>query len=179
MDYKNENFNWVFTADRNMSTLRKNRKLAAVLRETSENTWNNQSQNTLDPEMAQGYIYQVSGEIEGRVTKKLSKEFSRTESRVLGAQSKLDEFLLNPKVRTFSVAVPGTSRNSNSVNRESIGDRSLDDPCPKARFFSHHSGNLNSSEVEDYPLCVFFGVLVKFKIFVWTNFFNRKKLRPW
>ena len=101
--------------------------------------------------MAQEYIPQVSEEIEGRVTKKLSKEFSRTESRILGALSKLDDFLLNPQVRTCSVAVLGTSRNSNSENREPTGDRSLDDPCPEARISSHHSGNLNSSEVEEYP----------------------------
>ena len=74
-------------------------------------------QNTLDLELTQDYISQVSEEIEGRVTKKLSKEFSRTECRILGALSKLDELLLNSQVRTCSVAVPGTSRNSNSENR--------------------------------------------------------------
>ena len=100
--------------------------------------------------MPQEYISQVSEDIDGRVTKKLSKEFSRTESRILGALSKLDEFLPNPQVRTCSVAVPGTSRNSNSENREPTGDRSLYDPCPEARFSSHHSGNLNSPEVEEY-----------------------------
>ena len=127
-----------------MATLRNKRKLVAVSRETPEKTRNNQSQNTLDPEIAQEYISQVFEEIEGRVTKKLSKEFSRTESRILGAPSKFDEFLLNPQVRTCSVAVPGTSRNINSENREPTGDRSLDDPCPEVRFASHHSGNLNS-----------------------------------
>ena len=90
-------------------------------------------------------------EIEGRVTKKLSKEFSRTESRILRALSKHDEFLLNPQVRTCSVAVPGTSRNSNSENRETTGDRSLDDPCSEMRYSSHHSGHLNSPEVENCP----------------------------
>ena len=75
-------------------------------------TRNSQSQNTLDPEMAQEHISQVSEEIEGRVTKKLSEEFSRTESRILGALSKLDEFLLNPQVQTCYAAVlehPGTA----------------------------------------------------------------------
>ena len=100
--------------------------------------------------MAKEYISQVSEEIEGWVNKKLSKEFSRTESRILGALSKLNEFLLNPQVRICSVAVPGTSRNSNSENREPTGDRSLDDPCPEARFSFHHSGNLNSSEHSEY-----------------------------
>ena len=134
-----------------METLRNKRKLAAVSRETPENTRNSQSQNTLDPEMPQEYISQVSEEIEGRVTRKLSKEFSRTESRILGALSKLDKFLLNPQVRTCSVAVPGTSRNSSSENWEPTGDRSPNDPCSEARISSHHSGNLNSSEVEEYP----------------------------
>ena len=134
-----------------MASFKNNRKLAAVSRETPENTRNNQSQNTLDPKKAQEYISQVSEEIEGRVTKKLSKKFSGTESRILGALSKLDEFVLNPQVRTCFVAVPGTSRNSNSENREPTGDRSLDDTCPEVSFSSNHSVNLNSSEVEDYP----------------------------
>ena len=69
----------------------------------------------------------------------------------MGAFSKLDEFLLNPQVRTCSVAVPGTSRNNNSENRESTGDRSSDDPCPEVRYSSPHSGHLNTPEAEDYP----------------------------
>ena len=116
-----------------MATLKNKKKLAAVSRETPENTRNSQSQNTLDPEMAQEFISQVSEKIEARVTKKLTKEFSPTECRILGALSKLDDFLLNPQIPTCSVAVPGTSRNSDSVNREPTGDPS------------------NSSEEEGYP----------------------------
>ena len=134
-----------------MATLRNKRKLAAVSRETPKSTRNSRVQNTLDPESTQYYISQVSEEIEGRVTKKLSKEFSRTESRILGALSKLDEFLLNPQVRTCSVAVPGASRNNNSENRETTGARSLDDPFPEVRYSSHHSGQLNSPETENDP----------------------------
>ena len=134
-----------------MATLRNERKLAAVSREIPENTKNNQSRKTLDPEMAQEYISQISEETEGRVTKELSKVFSRTESRFLGAFSKLDEFLLNPQVRTCSVAVPGTPRNSDSGNREPNGDRSPNGPCPEVIVSSHHSGNLNSSEMGEYP----------------------------
>ena len=129
-----------------MATLRNKRKLAAVSRETPGSTRNSRAQNTLDPELAQDYISQVSEEIVGRVTKKLSKEFSRTESRILGALSNFDEFLLNPQVRTCSVAVPGTSRNSSS--EKPTGDRSLDDPCPEVGFSSHHSGNLNSQRLK-------------------------------
>ena len=101
--------------------------------------------------MTQDYISQVSEEIEGRVTKKVSKEFSRTESRILGALSKLDGFFLNTQVRTCSVAVPGTSRKNNSENRETTGDRSSDDPCPEVGYSSHQSGRLNSPEAENYP----------------------------
>ena len=134
-----------------MVTLKIKRKLAAVSRETPESTRTNRGQNTLDPESTQDYISQDSEEIEVRVTKKLSRKFSRTESRILVALSKLDEFLLNPQVRTCSVAVPGTSRNNNSENQETTGDRCSDDPCPEVRYSSHYSGHLNSPEAENYP----------------------------
>ena len=80
-----------------MATLRNKRKLAAASRETPENTRNSKSQNTSDLGMAQEYFSQVSEEIEGRATKKLPKEFSRKESRILGALSKLDEIFLHPQ----------------------------------------------------------------------------------
>ena len=126
-------------------------KLAAVSRETPESTRNSRGQNKLDAESTQDYLSQVSEEIEGRLNKKLSKKFSRTNSRILGALSKLDEFLLNPQVRTYSVAVPGTSRNNNSENWETTGARSSDDACPEVKYSSHHSGHLNSPEAEVYP----------------------------
>ena len=66
----------------------------------------------------------------------------------MGVLSKLDAFLLNPQVRTCSVAVQGTSRNANSENREIHGDRSSDDPYPEVGYFPHHSGQLNSPETE-------------------------------
>ena len=134
-----------------MATLKNKRKLAAVSRETLESTRNSRAQSTLDHEVTQDCIFQVSKEIEGRVTKKLLKEFSRRWFRIWGALSKLDELFLNPQVRTCSVAVPGASRNSNSENRETTGDRSSDDPCPEVRLSSHHSGHLNNPEVEEYP----------------------------
>ena len=71
--------------------------------------------------MAQGESSDLC-EIDGRVTKKLAKDFRRAESRrILGALSKLDDFFLNRQVRTCSVAVPGTSRNNDSENREPTG----------------------------------------------------------
>ena len=66
----------------------------------------------------------------------------------MGALSNLDEFLLNPQVRTCPVAVQGTSRNAFSENRETNGDHSSDDPYPEVGYFPHHSGQLNSPETE-------------------------------
>ena len=123
-----------------MATLGNKRKLAAVSREAREGSRSSRAQNVLDRESAQDYISQVSQEIKGRVNKKLSKEFSKTESRILGALSKLDDLLLNPQVRTCSVAVPERSRNNNSENRETTGDRSSDNTYPEVGYFSHHSG---------------------------------------
>ena len=123
-----------------MATLRNKRKLAAVSRELPESTRSGRTQSILDPELTQDYISQVSEEIEGRITKKLSKEFSRTESRILGALSKLDEFLLNPQVRTCSVADPRISRSGNPENQGTNEDRPSDDPGPEVGFSSPHSG---------------------------------------
>ena len=131
-----------------MATLRNKRKLAAVSREAPEGSRSSRGQTILDPELTQDYISQVSEEIERRVTKKLFKEFSKTESRILGALSKLNEFLLNPQVRTCSVAAQGTSGNANSENRKTHGDRSSNDAYPEVGYFPHHSGQLNSPEAE-------------------------------
>ena len=117
-----------------MATLRNKRKLAAVKRETQEeHPRNGQSGNTSVSRFNGEYITQVFVEIEGGVTKKLSKEFSRTESRILCALSKLDEFLLNPQIRTHSGTVPGTFRNTN-VEKQGTNedDYSQSDPHPEA-----------------------------------------------
>ena len=129
-----------------MATLRNKSKLAAVSRETPEGSRSSRAQNVLDPELTQDYISQVSEEVEGKVT-----EFSKTESHILGALSKLDELLLNPKVRTCSVAVPGTSKNYTSENRETTGDHPSDDPYPEVGYFSHHSGQLENPQTENHP----------------------------
>ena len=119
-----------------MATLRNKRKLAAVTRETQEeHPRNGQSRNTSVPRINEEYITQVFEEIEGRVTKKLSQEYSRTESRILGALSKLDEFLLNQQITTHSGTVPGTFRNTNVENQGTNEDDSQSDPHPEAGIF--------------------------------------------
>ena len=81
--------------------------------------------------MTEEYITQISEEIGGRETKKLSKEFSRTGSRVLDA---LGEFLLNLQVRKCSATVPGTFPNSYLENREPNRDCSQNDSFPKVEL---------------------------------------------
>ena len=66
----------------------------------------------------------------------------------MGASSKLDEYLLNPQVRTCSVAVLGTSRNDSEIGEPTV-DRSLVNPCPEAVFSTYHSRNINDSEQEE------------------------------
>ena len=119
-----------------MATLRKKRKLAAVTREIQEeNPRNGQSRNTSVPRINEEYITQLSEEIEGRVSKKLSQEFSRTESRILCALSKLDEFLSNQQIQPHSKTVPGTFRNTNVENQGTNEDDSQSDPHPEAGIF--------------------------------------------
>ena len=98
--------------------------------------------------MTEEYITQVSEEIEGRVFKKQSQEFYRTESRFSSALSKLDEFLLNPQVRTCSGTVRGTSRNSDLENWEPTRDRSQNDPYPKVEFSTRRTSNSANSDQE-------------------------------
>ena len=110
--------------------------MAAVTRETQEeNPRNGQSRNTSVPRINKEYTTQVSEEIEGRVSKKLSQEFSRTESRILGALTKLDEFLSNQQIHTHFETVPGTFRNTNVENQGTNEDDSQSDPHPEAGIF--------------------------------------------
>ena len=136
-----------------MATLGNKRKLAAVTRKTQEeNPRNGQSRNTSVPRINEEYITQVSEEIVGRVSKKLSQEFSKTESRILGALSKLDEFLLNQQIRTHSETVPGTIRNTNVENQGTNEDDSQSDPHPEVGPSvrqSRHSIDSDTGEAHD------------------------------
>ena len=119
-----------------MATLRNKQKLAAVTKETQEeHPRNAQSQNMSVPRINEEYITQVSEEIEGKVTRKLYQEMSRTESLILGSLSKLDEFLLNPQIRTHSGTVPETFRNTSVENQGTNEDDFQSDPHPEAGIF--------------------------------------------
>ena len=132
-----------------MATLNNKRKLAAVSKETQEHHRNIQSQSPSVPGITEEYITQMSEEIEGSVTKKLFQEFSRTQSRILGALSKLDEFFLNPQRRILSGTVPGTFRSTDVENQEPSGNRSQNDPHPQVEFSVFQSRNLIDLDPEE------------------------------
>ena len=132
-----------------MATLRNKRKLAAVNRESQEeNPRNGQSRNTSVPRINKEYITKLCEEIEGRVSKKLSQEFSRTESRILGVLSKLDEFLLNQQITAHS----GTFRNTNVDNQGTNEDDSQSDPHPERGLFRSQTTQNSGPEVGPYSL---------------------------
>ena len=72
----------------------------------------------------------LSEDIECRVTKKLSQDFSRTENRILGALSRLDDFLMNPLVQGHCGTTPETSRKAFGTNQGTNEDDSQSDPHP-------------------------------------------------
>ena len=99
------------------ATLTNKQKLASQKNwNCEEHPRNNLGQNTKVTGSHEDIITQVSEEIEGRVTEKLSKEFSKMESRTLGALSQLDGFLLNSLVQGHSGSASETSRNALRTN---------------------------------------------------------------
>ena len=92
---------------------RNKRKLAALNKENcEEHPRSNLAQYSKVARSQEDYIIQVSEETDGRVTEKLSQEFSRTENRILGALARLDYFLMNPLIQGHSEPLrrrPGTS----------------------------------------------------------------------
>ena len=112
----------MYTFPLEKTTPRNKRKLATVAEESQDGSLRNNQPTVL--RLNEEYIAQISERLEGRVTKKFSQQFSRTESQFLVALSKLDEFLLNPQVRRQSGIVSGTSRGMSIENQEPTGDRS-------------------------------------------------------
>ena len=119
-----------------MATLRNKKKLAALNKENcEEHPRSNLAQNSNVPRSQKDYITQVSEEVEGRVTKKLPQEFSRTENRILGALARLDDFLMNPLIRGHSGTAPETSQNAFSRSQRTNEDNPRSDPHPEAGIF--------------------------------------------
>ena len=116
---------------------RNKKKLAALNKENcEEHPRSNLAQNSTAPRSQEDYITQVSEEIEGRVTKKLSPEFSRTENRILGVLARLDDFLMNPLLQGHSGTTPERSPILFSVNQGTNEDDSQSNPHPEAGFLA-------------------------------------------
>ena len=117
---------------------RNQKKLAALSKENcEERPRSNLAQNANVPKTQEDYITQVSEEIEGRVTKRLSQEFSKTENRILGAIARLDDFLMNPLIQGHSGTAPESSRNVFSLNQGTNEDDSQSDPFSQAGLFNN------------------------------------------
>ena len=131
-----------------MATLRNKSKLAALNKENcEEHPRSNMVQNSNVPRLQEDYITQVSEEIEGRVTKKLSQEFSKTQNRILGALARLDDFLMNPLIQGHSGTAPETSRNAFGTNQGTNEDDSQSDPHPEAGIFRSQTTQNSGPEV--------------------------------
>ena len=116
-----------------MATLMNKWQLAALNKENcEEHPRSNLAQISNFLRSQEDYITQVSEETEGRVTKKLSKDLSRTDSHILGALSQLNEFLLNSLIQGHSGTAPKTSRNALGTIQGTIEDDSQSDPHPEA-----------------------------------------------
>ena len=112
---------------------RNNRKLATLNKENcEEHPRSIMAQNSNVPRSHEDYRTQISEENEGRVTKKLSQDFSRTENRILGAVARLDDFLMNPLLQGHSRTTPEASRKMFSKNQGTNEDDSQSKPHPEA-----------------------------------------------
>ena len=133
-----------------------------------EHPRNGQSRNTSVPRINQDIITQVSEEIEGRITKNLSQEFNRIESRISDALSKLDEFLSYQQIQTHSKTVPGTFRNTNVENQGTNEDDSQSDPHPEAGIFRGQTTQ-NSGPKDSRDTNLILSVLTKSLVFSKKN----------
>ena len=131
-----------------MATLRNKKKLPPLNKENcEEHPRSNVAQNSSVPRSQEDYITQVFEEIEWRVTKKLSQEFNKTENRILGALSRLDDFLMNPLIQGHSRTAPEMSRNAYGINQGTNEEDSQTDPHPEAGIL--HNQTTQNSGPED------------------------------
>ena len=130
--------------------MRSKRKLASPNKENCErHPRGNLAQNS-NVQRSQGdCITQASEEIEVIVGKKLSQKFSRSESHILAALSRLDDFFLNQLIQGHSGTAPETSRNTLHTNQGTNEEDSRSDPHPEAGV-SQSQSTLNSGPDDLY-----------------------------
>ena len=137
---------------------RNKKKLAALNKENcEEHPRSNLAQNWNVLRSEEDYITQVSEEIEERVTKRLPKEFSRTENRMLGALARLDDFLMIPLIQGHSGTTPEPSQNALSTSPGTNEDDSQNDPHPEAGLFhGQMTQNSGPEDGHDNNICYFY-----------------------
>ena len=138
-----------------MVTLRNKWNLSALNKENcEEHARSNLEQNSKAPRRQEDYITQISEEIEGRIRNILCQEFIRTESCILGALSRLGDFLLNPLTQGQSRTSSETSRNACGTNQWTNEDDSQSDPHHEA-IISQSQTTQNSvpEDVHDTECC--------------------------
>ena len=143
-----------------MTTLRnkQKQKLGALNKENCcKHPRSNLGQYINVPRSQEDYITQVFEEIESRASKKLSQEFSKTKNRILGALSRLDDFLPNSLIQSHSGTAPETSRNTLLINQGTNEDNSQSDPHPEPSV--SQSQTLQNYDPNDgydsHPLIIF------------------------
>ena len=100
-----------------MRNTRNKRKLAELQDNFDEDLSQGSSRERSNTDPNENYITQVSQEIEGRISKKLSQEFSKRESRILGALAKLDHFLTS-SVNSACISTPNPKLTSVTGNQD-------------------------------------------------------------
>ena len=131
---------------------RNKKNLAALNKENCEkHPRSNWAQNSSAPRSQEDYITQFSEEIDGTVTKRMSKEFSSTENRILGALAQLDDFLMNPLLPGYSGTTPEPTRNAINTSQRTNEDDSQNDPHPEAGLF-HGQMTQNSGPEDDHDM---------------------------
>ena len=142
---------WSLLFPKKMATLRNKNKLAALNKKNCEELPRSiLAQNANAPRSQEDYITQVSDEIEGRVTIKLSQAFSRTENRILVALFRLDDFLMDSLIQGYSRIVPETSEKAYVTNQRTSEDDSQSDPHPETGIFGNQTtGNFGPEQGHD------------------------------
>ena len=103
-----------------------------------EHRTSNLTQNSNSPRSQEDHVTEVSEAIDSRARTTLSQKFGSTESRVLGALSWIDIFLLNPLIQ-------GHSGTALQISRNAYGTRqgANEEDCQKDR---HSEGSVFQSQ---------------------------------
>ena len=131
-----------------MATVRNKKNLAAFNTEKcKKHPRSIQGYNSSVPRSQEDYVTQVSEEIEGRVTKKMSQEFSKTEKHIFGALSCLDDFLMNALIQGHSGTARETYRNAFGINQGTNEEDSQSDPHSEACIYRSQTTQNSGREV--------------------------------